>query len=60
VASILDRLGTNADTWGVRIERLFEKTRLLGSYFATDRGRLRELARERGLHHVDNLVATSA
>jgi REP element-mobilizing transposase RayT len=59
VASILDRLGTNADTWGLRIERLFEKTRLMGRYFAADRRRLRDLAHKRGLHHVDNLVATS-
>ena len=60
VASILDRLGTNADAWGHRIGRLFEKTRLLGSYFCTDRKRLRELARKRGVHHLDNLTASPA
>ena len=60
VASILDRLGTNADTWGHRIGRLFEKTRLHGSYFCTDRARLRELARKRGVHHLDNLTAAPA
>ncbi len=56
VASILDRLGSNADVWSHRIKRLFSKTRLLGSYFATDQARLRELAQQRGRHHLDNLV----
>ncbi len=60
VASILDRLGTSADVWGHRIQRLLEKTRLLGSYFCTDRERLRELARKRGVHHLDNLAASPA
>jgi REP element-mobilizing transposase RayT len=57
VASILDRLGTNADIWAARIERLFSKSRLLGSYFAADRARLREVARSRGVHHLDNLAS---
>ena len=56
VASILDRLGSNADVWSHRIKRLFSKPRLLGSYFATDQARLRELAQQRGRHHLDNLV----
>ena len=60
VASILDRLGTNAAAWAHRIQRLFSKTRLLGSYFTTDRERLRELARKRGVHHLDNLAASPA
>ena len=60
VAAILERLGTSADIWGRRIQQLFGKARLLGSYFATDRQRLRELARQRGLHHLDNLAATTA
>jgi len=59
VASILDRLGTSADVWGQRIQKLFEKTRLMGNYFATDRQRLRELARQRGVHHLDNLATTA-
>ena len=59
VASILERLGTSADVWGQRIQELLKKTRLLGSYFATDRERLRDLARQRGVHHLDNLTATS-
>jgi len=57
VAAILERLGTSADIWGRRIQQLLGKARLLGSYFTTDRQRLRELARERGMHHLDNLAA---
>jgi hypothetical protein len=60
VASILDRLGSSPDVWAHRIQRLFEKTRLLGTYFCTDRERLGELARKRGVHHLDNLAATPA
>jgi hypothetical protein len=60
VASILDRLGTNADVWAARIERLFSKGRLLGSYFTADRERLREVARKRGVHHLDNLASAAA
>jgi len=56
VASILDRLGTSAEVWGQRIQTLLGKTRLLGSYFATDRERLKQLARARGVHHLDNLA----
>ena len=59
-ASILDRLGSNPGVWSERIERLFSKARLLGSYFTTDRKRLRDLARERGVHHLDNLAASAA
>jgi REP element-mobilizing transposase RayT len=60
LTSILDRLGTDAAAWGNRIQWLFSRARLLGSYFSTDRGRLRELARKRGVHHVDNLAASPA
>ena len=60
VASILDRLGTSAEVWGHRIRRLFARARLLGSYFSTDRERLRELARQRGVHHLDNVVPSVA
>jgi hypothetical protein len=58
VASILDRLGTNADIWGERIQKLFKHARLLGSYFAADRERLRKLARTRGVHHLDNVASS--
>ena len=60
VASILERLGSSAEVWGPRIQKLFGTTRLLGSYFSTDRARLRHLARQRGVHHLDNLVSAPA
>jgi REP element-mobilizing transposase RayT len=60
VASILHRLGTNPDVWTQRVGQLFSKPRLLGSYFATDRERLRDLARQRGVHHLDNLTSSAA
>lgn len=60
VASILDRLGTNAEAWAHRMQRLFARSRLFGSYFTTDRERLRELARNRGVHHLDNLASSEA
>jgi REP element-mobilizing transposase RayT len=60
VASILDRLGTSPDAWAQRIGQLFSKRRLFGSYFTSDRDRLRELARERGVHHLDNLASSAA
>jgi REP element-mobilizing transposase RayT len=60
VASILDRLGTSPDVWAARMQRFFSQSRLLGSYFTTDRNRLRELAERRGVHHLDNLASAAA
>ena len=57
LAGIFERLGTSSEFWGHRLKNLFAKSRLLGSYFATDRDRLRELAARRGVHHLDNLIA---
>jgi hypothetical protein len=37
---ILARLGTSADAWAHPIESLFSRSRLLGSYLATDRSHL--------------------
>ena len=59
-ASILDRLGTSAEVWGHRFKKLFSQSRLFGSYFTTDRQRLRELAARRGRHHLDNLASCPA
>ena len=42
VATILARQGTRVEVWGERINELFSRRRLLGSYFATDRQRLRK------------------
>ena len=57
VAGILERLGTSAELWSHRMKKLFARSRLIGSYFATDPSRLRELAEQRGVHHLNNLVA---
>jgi hypothetical protein len=56
VAGILDRLGTSADFWNARLQQMLAKSRLFGHYFATRRQRLRDLAEQRGLHHLDNAV----
>lgn len=60
VAGILDRLGTNAAFWESQIKGLFRNARLLGNYLAASRQRLRELARRKGLHHLDNAVPLTA
>ncbi len=60
MAGIFDRLGTSAEFWQDRLKKLFAKARLLGSYFATDQQRLRDLAERRGMHHLDNLIAVPA
>jgi REP element-mobilizing transposase RayT len=57
LSSILERIGSSAEVWSHRMKRLFSQTRLLGSYFTSDRARLRELAERRGVHHLDNLAA---
>ena len=56
VAGILERLGTSAEFWEGRMKQLLGKSRLLGSYFATSRERLKEIATHRGVHHVDNAI----
>ncbi|MCY2990063.1 MAG: hypothetical protein NTY19_19645 [Planctomycetota bacterium] len=60
MASILWRLDTSDEVWGQRMRALFDKARLLGSYFCTDRERLHDLARQCGVHHLDNLVSSPA
>ena len=56
LAPILERLGTTADIWQQRMKKLLGQSRTFGSYFTTDRSRLRELAQKRGVHHLDNLT----
>jgi len=51
---IFDRLGSTAESWWSRPEKL-SQDRLLGRYFAAKRERLREVARDRGVHHLANL-----
>lgn len=60
VAEIIDRLGSSAPQWGSRLNRLMSRGRLNGSYFATDRRRLRQLAATKGRHHLANLAGCPA
>ena len=54
VAEIFERLGSSAETWQARLEKL-TKGRLLGRFFAASRLRLREVAERLGLRRVPNL-----
>ncbi|MGO9471250.1 MAG: hypothetical protein ACLQIB_45740 [Isosphaeraceae bacterium] len=54
VAAIFERLGTTAETWEVRLEKL-SQGRLQGRFFAASRKRLREVAERLGLRRVPNL-----
>ena len=59
VAGILARLGSSAERWQARLEKL-KTGRLLGRFFAASRDRLREVAARLGLHHLANLSGCSA
>jgi REP element-mobilizing transposase RayT len=54
VNEILARIGTTAEAWQARLERL-RKGRLLGRFFAASRQRLREVAERLHLKRVPNL-----
>jgi hypothetical protein len=54
VAAIFERIGTTAETWQARLQKL-AKGRLLGRFFAASRERLREVASRLGLRRVPNL-----
>ena len=43
LSGILERLGSSAERWGARLEKL-KAGRLLGRFFAASRARLREVA----------------
>jgi hypothetical protein len=53
VAEIFHRLGSSAETWQARLQRL-SKGRLLGRFFAASRQRLREVAERLGLRRAVN------
>ena len=56
VAEILQRIGSSAEGWQARLERLKRRGgRLLGRFFAVSRERLRAVAEQCGLHHLVNL-----
>ncbi len=54
VAGIFERIGTTAETWQARMQKLSEG-RLLGRFFAASRQRLREVAQRLGLRRAVNL-----
>jgi hypothetical protein len=56
VTALFDRLGISAETWDARLAKLSDG-RLLGRFFAASRERLRELAGELGVRHLDNLAS---
>ena len=54
LSGILERLGTTAESWQARLEKL-KSGRLLGRFFAASRERLREAAVHLRVHHLANL-----
>ncbi|MGO9914911.1 MAG: hypothetical protein ACLQIB_09395 [Isosphaeraceae bacterium] len=54
VAAIFDRLGSSAETWQARLEKL-SKSRAFGRFFAASQRRLREVAEPLGLRRVPKL-----
>ena len=58
LAGILDRLGSNAESWRARMEKL-RSGRLFGRFFAASRERLREVAARLDVRRVANLPGCS-
>jgi hypothetical protein len=54
VAEILDRLGSSAEHWQARLEKL-RQGRLPGRFLAATRQRLREVAARLGVKRLPNL-----
>jgi hypothetical protein len=54
LAEIFKRLGRNAQSWQLQIEKL-RGDRLLGRFFAASRAKLREIGERLGVHHLVNL-----
>ena len=58
-AGILDRLGSSAEAWQSRMERL-KNGRSFGRFFAASRDKLRELAKRLNVRHLVNLGGCAA
>jgi hypothetical protein len=56
VAEIFERIGTTAETWQARLQKLSEG-RLLGRFLAASRQRLREVTQRLGLRRAVNLAS---
>jgi REP element-mobilizing transposase RayT len=54
ISGILERLGSSAESWWSRLEKL-SRGRLMGRFFAASRARLQEVASHLGVHHLANL-----
>jgi REP element-mobilizing transposase RayT len=59
LAGILDRIGSSAESWQVRMEKL-KNGRSFGRFFAASRDKLRELARRLKVRHLVNLIGCAA
>ncbi len=59
LSGILERIGSNAENWWARLEKL-SNGKLLGRFFAASRARLREVAAHLGVHHLANLAGCPA
>jgi len=53
--AILERLGSSAENWQARLQKL-SGGQLLGRFFAATRSRLREVAQRLGVHRLANLA----
>jgi hypothetical protein len=54
LSGIFARLGSSAESWWARLEKL-SRGRLLGRFFAASRERLRSVAARLGVHHLAHL-----
>jgi hypothetical protein len=59
LAGIFERLGSRAENWHARMERL-RKGRLFGRFFAASQARMRELAGHLGARRIANLAGFPA
>jgi hypothetical protein len=59
LGAILERLGSSAENWQARLQKL-AGGRLLGRFFAATRSPLREVAQHLGVHRLANLAGCAA
>jgi len=59
VGAIVEGLGSSAENWQARLQKLASE-RLLGRFFAATRSRLREMAQRLGVHRLANPAGCAA
>jgi hypothetical protein len=59
LAGVFERLGSRADNWQLRMEKL-QRGRLFGRFLAASQEKLREAAAHLGVRRVANLAGCSA